>query len=580
LVDESALTGESNPKAKTVIDPIDHAAKYDRHAHKRHVIAAGTTVLEVEDSIAVVVNTGAATTKGELLRDIFSFQRHKLKFDAEVKIVLGILFLYAVFAFNMTVYFIDDVAAYGWFYGIYVVGTILPPLLPTVFTVSVGVSDDRLSQKRIATSNSESILIAGKVTRAFFDKTGTLTRQGLDYMGARSVEQWELPDAPLSDQLTMAMATCHSLTPSGEGHLVGNPVDRAMFDATVAKMKTPEVIEDEMGRKLTVVRHFDFDHHRMTQSVVVQLGDGSLVAFVKGSGESIQKLCNTESLPDDFESELQKSARDGIYQISVASKAIETDSIAALTRDEVERDLQFIGVVNFHNAMRDETPDVIDQLDKAEVVSTMITGDSVLTGIRIALESGILEASKQTYIGSLDNAGVVVWTTEDGNLVEAPGVDMLRGNDVQLAVSGKVWTSLLEEDAKEANQIAPYIRVYGRCTPQDKVSVVRTFVDLGFVTLMCGDGGNDAGALKAAHVGVALSDAEASMVAPFASLDKDIRSVLDVLKEGRCALASALATYKYMILYGQIETINQMINAYFQITFAEWCWVFMDGESD
>lgn len=67
------------------------------------------------------------------------------------------------------------------------------------------------------------------------------------------------------------------------------------------------------------------------------------------------------------------------------------------------------------------------------------------------------------------------------------------------------------------------------------------------------------------------------MVAPFASLDKEITSVLDVLKEGRCALASALATYKYMIMYGQIETINQIFNAYFQITFSEWCWVFMDG---
>lgn len=65
-----------------------------------------------------------------------------------------------------------------------------------------------------------------------------------------------------------------------------------------------------------------------------------------------------------------------------------------------------------------------------------------------------------------------------------------------------------------------------------------------------GDGGNDCGALKAAHVGIALSDAEASVVAPFTSLDKTITSVTDVLKEGRCALASAFASYKYMLMYG------------------------------
>jgi magnesium-transporting ATPase (P-type) len=83
--------------------------------------------------------------------------------------------------------------------------------------------------------------------------------------------------------------------------------------------------------------------------------------------------------------------------------------------------------------------------------------------------------------------------------------------------------------------------------------------------------------LKAAHLGIALSDSEASVVSPFTSLDKSITSVLDVLKEGRCTLASAISSYKYMIMYGQVETINQIICVWFAITFSEWCWVFMDG---
>lgn len=87
---------------------------------------------------------------------------------------------------------------------------------------------------------------------------------------------------------------------------------------------------------------------------------------------------------------------------------------------------------------------------------------------------------------------------------------------------------------------------------------------------MCGDGGNDCGALRTAHVGIALSDAEASVVSPFTSIDKDITSVLTVLKEGRCTLASAISSYKYMIMYGQVETINQVICAWFSITFSEW----------
>ena len=223
------------------------------------------------------------------------------------------------------------------------------------------------------------------------------------------------------------------------------------------------------------------------------------------------------------------------------------------------------------------------------------------TGIRIALQSGILLAHKEILVGSLSNENQLVWTTERGRTIALPSISKLEQGEIQLALSGKAWAYMVDNEPWLANLLAPHIRVFGRCTPHDKVAVVRNMVESGKITLMCGDGGNDTGALKAAHVGVALSDAEASMVAPFASLDKDIRSVLDVIKEGRCALASALATYKYMIMYGQVETIireygyemclktlacrfltvqstlKEIINAYFQITFSEWCWVFMDG---
>jgi magnesium-transporting ATPase (P-type) len=119
LVDESAVTGESAPMAKTAIDPLDSKKAYDRFTHKKHTISAGTTVLESEatENLAVVTSTGSFTTKGELLRGILSYQRPLFKFDTEVKIVIIILALYAIFAFAMTVYFIKDSWIFGWFYG-------------------------------------------------------------------------------------------------------------------------------------------------------------------------------------------------------------------------------------------------------------------------------------------------------------------------------------------------------------------------------------------------------------------------------------------------------------------------------
>lgn len=410
----------------------------------------------------------------------------------------------------------------------------------------------RLAKKKIACANSESILIAGKVQIALFDKTGTLTEQGLSYQSARSADQWSSSESA-SKGLSMAMACCHSLVRSKAGVLIGNPVDKAMFTQSSAKFVgdgKDTVIFDSNENKLEIVRRFDFDHHRMTQSVIVKMSNGRYVAFVKGSGESISKICEAESMPSDFRASLSESAAGGIYQISVASKPIQAAAVSTIGRDEVENGCSFVGILNFLNAIRKETPDVIRQLKEGSVDSVVVTGDHTLTGVRIAREAGIVSRTKPTIVGIVsETTGDLEWTTESGMSGEMPSKDQLEAGEVELALSGSAWAALRMSDPKLAKFMAPFVRVFGRCTPHDKVSVVDTFVELGFVTLMCGDGGNDCGALKAAHVGVALSDAEASIVSPFTSMDRTITSVVEVLREGRCALASALAVYKYISKY-------------------------------
>jgi len=209
----------------------------------------------------------------------------------------------------------------------------------------------------------------------------------------------------------------------------------------------------------------------------------------------------------------------------------------------------------------------------------MLTGDSVFTGIHIACESGMISKDFPILLGrTIDDNGVITWInpfTEE--VVCLPSMCEVANSQTALAVTGAVWCALYTKWRQQADEYAPYIRVYGRCTPNDKLSVVDYFVDKGFITMMCGDGGNDCGALKTAHVGVALSDAEASLVSSFTSLDKSITAVVEVLKEGRCCVWSAFASYKFMIMYGQIETILQVVNAYFSITFSDWNWIFLDG---
>lgn len=89
-------------------------------------------------------------------------------------------------------------------------------------------------------------------------------------------------------------------------------------------------------------------------------------------------------------------------------------------------------------------------------------------------------------------------------------------------------------------------QVFARMSPDEKNEVVERLQSLGYTVLMCGDGANDCAALKAADVGLSLSEAEASVAAPFTSRTPDISCVLEVIREGRAALVTSFSCFKYM----------------------------------
>ena len=370
IVDESSLTGEVHPIAKRPLDPANSHLTYNLKENKSSTLSAGTTISEcgdgpgAEGDLAIVTKTGSFTAKGELLSDVLSYERRKFKFDDEVKKVLAILVVEAIVMVVLVCFFIKDNWVYSWFYAMFVVGTVLPPLLPTVFVVSVGISCKRLLGKRITCMNAHGILVAGKVKKAFFDKTGTLTKQGMEFL---------TPDAAGNDSSLMrGIAACQTLHLSNDGILIGPVVDRIGFEACSAKMVDENTVCFE-GENIKYLKRFEFDHHRMTQSVIVKHREEAVV-YVKGSPESISKLCVPSSLPSDFFKKAKQSARGGIYQIVIATKAYTSDKgMHEVTRDDIEKDLEFLGFINFQNSLKEESPAVINELRFGNVDCVMIT---------------------------------------------------------------------------------------------------------------------------------------------------------------------------------------------------------------
>jgi magnesium-transporting ATPase (P-type) len=255
-----------------------------------------------------------------------------------------------------------------------------------------------------------------------------------------------------------------------------------MFASTCAKLANHSgvtaTIEDKKGNVYEILRRFDFDHNTMTQSVIVQLPNGDLKAIVKGSGEAVGTKCKT--IPSSYKEKLSAYSKNGVYQIAVGWKDLPSSTSAAtITRAQVESELEFLGLLNFSNQMREETPAVITQLKEAGVQPIMLTGDNLFTGVYVARQSGIIPKDAPVHIGQLEEE--VVWTNEEGDFVRIDPTFTAPG---YVVLSGEAWCHLLLTRRKYAISLAPSIRVVGRCSPQDKVSVVDTFVNLGFVTLM------------------------------------------------------------------------------------------------
>eukprot|EP00965_Chrysotila_dentata_P112710 3724389-Pleurochrysis_carterae.AAC.1 len=93
---------------------------------------------------------------------------------------------------------------------------------------------------------------------------------------------------------------------------------------------------------------------------------------------------------------------------------------------------------------------------------------------------------------------------------------------------------------------------------------------------MAGDGGNDCGALRTAHAGVALSEAEASVVSPFTTNTGSVRAVVDLLREGRATLATSIASYKFLIIYGQFFSVLKLACFYFGVVMCNSAYILID----
>lgn len=367
---------------------------------------------------------------------------------------------------------------------------------------------------------------------------------------------------------------------SSKWTLSDTPADESYVDTLTPPMDLP----GQINSPVHVLKRFEFVHARMSMSVaVLDTHTNKVHIFVKGAYEKIKDLCHPSSLPSDYDAASATMAREGCYVLALAHREIHLDQIeGGLTgfhhwsRDQMEQEIDFAGLVVFKNLLKEDTTENILELKRGDTRTIMITGDTALTGVYIARQCGMVQTGARVLLGDLDLIkNRIVWTDVDQpEIFSDVNVDEILLNQAhtpcELAVTGKAFEWLCEHEMMRKYLLDT--RVFARMTPNGKVKCVQLHMERG-ITAMTGDGGNDCGALRAAHVGIAMSDAEASIVSPFSTSHRSVRSCVELIRQGRGALATSITGYKYLIMYGQVMMMLKIFTFYFSITMSQNVWV-------
>ncbi|KAI9276272.1 hypothetical protein BY458DRAFT_472850 [Sporodiniella umbellata] len=621
VADESSLTGEPLPIRKFPVRQ-DDPTPYDKMgAAKISTIYAGTIISQAQRTesdtpvMALVTNTGTSTDKGELVKKILFPTRVSFIFDEQIKVVFLILLCCGLVCLGLAIWLYAKGTS-AWFYAMFCICQLVSPLLPAALVVGQSVAASRLRKKQIYCVDLPRILMAGKVQLFCFDKTGTLTKEGLEFYGVKPinnvdaiVQQRKENQTPGFDRhistveemprlMQMGLASCHAVT-TLNGQFIGNPVDIEMFRSSKWELKdepdkedyvdtlTPPMISPNESRSpIHVLKRFEFVHARMSMSVAILDQETQKVhIFVKGAYEKIKDLCVPESVPADYDATAADLARQGCYVLSLAHREIELDSIGGLkafqnwNRDQMEEEIHFAGLIVFKNLLKEDTTESIAELKRGATRTIMITGDTALTGVYIARQCGMVESGARVLLGDLDKAqDRIVWSdVNEPEVFPDINVDEMLLNSshtpIELAVTGKAFDWLCDRDLMRKYLLNT--RVFARMTPTGKVTCIQLHMERG-ITAMTGDGGNDCGALRAAHVGIAMSDAEASIVSPFSTSIRSVRSCVELIRQGRGALATSITNYKYLVMYGQVMMMLKIYTFYFSITMSQNVWIAVD----
>ncbi|KHJ41707.1 P-type ATPase of unknown pump specificity [Trichuris suis] len=522
IVDESLLTGESVPQMKEPIEALDPNHALDMDADGRlHVLYGGTKIVQhtgppkntsgikAPDNgcIGYVLRTGFSTSQGRLLRTILYGVKRITANNRETFFFILFLLVFALCA-ALYVWMKGEhpKASFGSFAERFCSGiedversryklmlecaliltSVIPPELPIELSLAVNHSLISLHKLGIFCTEPFRVPFAGKLDICCFDKTGTLTTDNLVVEGLTGIKASKeivpLQEAP--QESIRVLVTCHSLVQL-ETELIGDPLEKACLAGSEWILTRQDTVIPSKSKQvpLHICHRYHFSSSLQRMSVIasyIPTGTSDMMYFVavKGSPEVLKS--RFVNAPENYDEVYESMTLEGARVLALGYKHLGQRShqaIRDMTRDEVENGLDFVGFVIISCPLKPDSKAVVETIQHSGHKVSIITGDNPLTACHVAKELRFIQDKADHKI----------------IILEQPNDDRIDW----------CWRSL------DKSIQVPMVPIQGAKYLTDNFHLCLTGAELiiimlkrqGIVTLMCGDGTNDVGALKHADVG-------------------------------------------------------------------------------
>ena len=494
LVDESLLTGESVPVRKRAGDSGE--AQAAPGGDDLPFVFAGTLVAR-GTGVANVSGTGLNSEMGRIGKSLQAITLEQPRLQKQLAWLVRDFAILGIVVAGLVVILFGLLrgswltAALG---GIAIGMSVMPEEIPLVLAVFMAMGAWRISRARVLTRRATAIETLGSATVLCTDKTGTLTQNRMRVeLVAGDHEIWRHGAGALSQKMQHVLhAALGASAPNPT-----DPMDRAIHEAASAGTHGDLLQSDGLGADLCA-----------TTNVWTGKDGTSVSAYAKGAPEAIAELCR---LPDDARADLLAQAdgfaAQGMRLLAVAEAHFTPKDGA---QPQSQRDIPFVyaGLVGFADPLRDTVPAAVKECRNAGIRVVMITGDYPATARAIANEAGI------------DGGGVL------------SGTELDALSDAALAERMKT------------------VSVFARIRPQQKLRIVEALKADGEIVAMTGDGVNDAPAMKAAHIGIAMGGRGTDVAREAASLvllDDDFASIVKTIRLGRRIYDNLRKAIEYIV---------------------------------